>query len=118
MTAKVFTLAHVPEALMQAWLQHLRDFDVAHPDCHFEVMADVPKVSFGEALTQVLVSPELSFQQVIERSQRGATHSADCWSWGPRHYECAVAKIAELNREANQLSRAFIEASQRSKDEG
>lgn len=33
---KIFTVAHVPPALEQAWLQHLRDFDTAHAGCHFE----------------------------------------------------------------------------------
>jgi hypothetical protein len=71
MTAKVFTVAHVPEALVQAWLQHLRDFDVAHPGCHFEVMADAPEMSFMDMLRQVQVTPGLTFQQIIERSPGG-----------------------------------------------
>ena len=31
--------------------------------------------------------------------QFDTTHSPVCWSWGPRHYECAVAEIERL-REA------------------
>ena len=27
---------------------------------------------------------------------RATTHAADCWSWGPRHYECAVREIKAL----------------------
>lgn len=67
MTVKVFTVAHVPEHLTQAWLQHLRDFDTAHRDCHFEVMADAPGMSFADMLKQVRVTPGLTFQQIIER---------------------------------------------------
>lgn len=26
----------------------------------------------------------------------GTTHSAGCWSWGPKHYECAKAEIERL----------------------
>lgn len=26
------------------------------------------------------------------------THSANCWAWGPRHYECAMNEITRLNR--------------------
>ena len=25
------------------------------------------------------------------------THSPDCWSWGPRHYECALRHIGGSN---------------------
>lgn len=75
MTVKVFTVAHVPEHLTQAWLQHLRDFDVAHPDCHFEVMADAPEMSFVDMLHQVRVTPGLTFEQVWKRE--GPTPSDD-----------------------------------------
>lgn len=27
---------------------------------------------------------------------RATTHAADCWSWGPAHYECAVREIERL----------------------
>lgn len=26
----------------------------------------------------------------------GTTHAEGCWSWGPKHYECAVAQIERL----------------------
>lgn len=29
-------------------------------------------------------------------SDPGTTHAEGCWSWGPRHYECAERRIAEL----------------------
>lgn len=32
--------------------------------------------------------------QMTDRyKSRASTHSDDCWSWGPRHYECAVGQI-------------------------
>jgi hypothetical protein len=34
---EIFCRAHVPRGLEQAWLQHLRDFSIAHPGCHFDV---------------------------------------------------------------------------------
>lgn len=40
MTIKIVTVAHVPPELEKQWLQHLRDFDIANPGCHFEVMVD------------------------------------------------------------------------------
>ena len=36
MTTKVFCLGTMPDNLVAEWLQHLRDFDCAHPGCHFE----------------------------------------------------------------------------------
>lgn len=39
------------------------------------------------------------------------THAAGCWSWGPRHYECAVGQIgrneALLRQALEALELAF-----------
>jgi hypothetical protein len=70
MTAiKVYTVAFVPGELHQAYLQHLRDFDTAHPGCHFEVMVDVPDLTIGEMVERLRVDPALTFQQIIERKK-------------------------------------------------
>lgn len=64
---KIFTVANVPDALMQAWLQHLRDFDSAHPGCHFEVMADAPDATLAEIVDMVRIAPALTFTTILER---------------------------------------------------
>lgn len=33
----------------------------------------------------------------------GTTHSEECWSWGPKHYECACNKIKKLQVENAEL---------------
>lgn len=68
MKTKIFTLAQLPTELANAWLQHLRDFDTAHPDCHFEIFADVPNnVSMADAVEMVKVHPDLSFTEIFKR---------------------------------------------------
>lgn len=64
---KIFTVAHLMPGLEQAWLQHLRDFDVAHPGCHFEVAADAPDKTLAEMVELLRVNPELTFQQIMRR---------------------------------------------------
>jgi hypothetical protein len=66
----VFTRADLPDDLMQQWLQHLRDFDVAHPGCHFEIMADAPTRNVREMAELLRVEPELTFTEIFERKQR------------------------------------------------
>jgi len=64
---KIFTVAEVPAHLAHAYVQHMRDFDTAHAECHFEIMADVPGMSLMEAVELLRLNPALSFQDVLPR---------------------------------------------------
>lgn len=67
---KIFTVAHVPDDLQPAWLQHLRDFDTAHPGCHFEVgIEDGPDMTIAEMIERMRVEPKLTFTQIFERTK-------------------------------------------------
>lgn len=37
-----------------------------------------------------------------DREGHIGTHSNECWAWGPRHYECALRKVAALSGWAPQ----------------
>lgn len=70
MKVKIFTIAEVPEGLEQAWLQHLRDFDSTHPDCHFVVCADAPPgETMAEMLQKLTVNPSLTFTEIFTRKK-------------------------------------------------
>jgi len=64
---RVYTIAEVPDQLVQKWLQHLRDFDSQNPGCHFNVAADAPNLSVTEMMELIKVNPELTFQKLFER---------------------------------------------------
>jgi len=66
---KIFTVADVPDELSQAWLQHLREFDDAHPGCHFQVAADAPELPMAKIIEMLQINPGLDFQAVFERSK-------------------------------------------------
>lgn len=65
---KIFTIAHVPENLAQAWLQHMRNFDSQHEGCHFEIAADAPNLTVAEMTEIVKISPRLTFEQIFRRN--------------------------------------------------
>ena len=67
---KVFIIAHVPEELLQSWLQHVRDFDVAHAGCHFEIVADCPDMSLKDMLLHLSIDPSLTFTALIDRARK------------------------------------------------
>jgi hypothetical protein len=64
---KIYTVAHVPDDLGNAWLQYLRDFDLAHPGCHFEVITDAPDMSLGEVVAVLKVAPEIPIREIWKR---------------------------------------------------
>ena len=64
---KLFIKAEIPTDLANTFLQHLRDFDTKHKDCHFELGADTPELSMGEIISMMKVDPELTFTKVYER---------------------------------------------------
>jgi hypothetical protein len=66
---KIFTVASVPPELEQVWVQHLRDFDTAHPGCHFEVGIDGPEMSLVEMVQRLQVDPALTFFEIFDRTK-------------------------------------------------
>lgn len=67
--AVVHIKCQISDELLQPWLQHLRDFDIIHPGCKFEILADVPDLTFAEMLEKVRIEPGLTFQQIYERKK-------------------------------------------------
>lgn len=65
--AQTFVRAHVPAALFQAFVQHIRDFDVAHGGCHFEIAADAPDKPLAEIVEMVQINPALTFTKIFKR---------------------------------------------------
>lgn len=68
---KIHTVADVPDELAHAWLQHLRDFDTAHPGCHFEVLADASDASsVADMVEAIKVAPDLAFKLILRERRR------------------------------------------------
>lgn len=67
MRVKSLMAAHVPQELLQQWLQHVRDFDTANPGCHFEIVMDAPNLSIAEMIEKLRIDPELTITEVIDR---------------------------------------------------
>jgi len=46
-------LGHVPDDLVQKWLQHLRNFDTAHPGVHFAVVMGGGDITMEDMATML-----------------------------------------------------------------
>ena len=42
-------------------------------------------------------------------TDRQTTHAPGCWSWGSRHYECALREIEALRAEVERLAQSAHE---------
>jgi hypothetical protein len=54
----------------------------------------------GDALTEnERLKRALKYQD--DRETWIGTHGPDCWSYGPRHYDCAIKHIESLKNDRN-----------------
>jgi hypothetical protein len=67
---KTFIIAYIPTGLEKAFVQHVRDFDVAHPGCHFEIGVEAPHASLAEMVDMLRIDPALTFTDVFERARK------------------------------------------------
>jgi hypothetical protein len=64
---KIIVIAEVPDNLGQAWFQHVQDFNVKHPGCHFNAFADAPDKSADEIMEILNVKPPLAKMKVTKQ---------------------------------------------------
>ena len=72
-----------------------------------DLMADVQRLGAeNERLRDEIkrLRERLRYQE--DRESWAGSHSSQCWSWGPSHYECALREIERLCAEASQLRQA------------
>lgn len=67
MTVKILCIAHVIEGLEQTWLQHMRDFDTAHPGCHFEIVFSAPDLTMEQLVAKMQIDPPLDVGAILKR---------------------------------------------------
>lgn len=66
---KVFVIAHIDAELAKAFTQHIRDFDVANPGNHFEIMHEGPDESTVEMIEIMQITPGLKFSDFFKLPQ-------------------------------------------------
>lgn len=64
--ARISVIGEVPERLLQAFIQHLRDFDTRHSDCafRFDIVADSLSTDEVERI-MASIDPPFEFRATI-----------------------------------------------------
>jgi hypothetical protein len=61
----VFIVANVPPELLKEFMQHVRNFDAAHPGCHFKIVANAPDMPMSAMIETLRLDPELASLQTF-----------------------------------------------------
>jgi hypothetical protein len=57
MLVKIVIKADVPAEALNDWLQHVRDFDTAHPGCRFQASIDALDMPMDQAIEMLKIDP-------------------------------------------------------------
>lgn len=66
-------LAIIEEDVAQKFMQHIRDFDVANPNCDFSCRFNAPDTPVEKVQEWMTVMPPFPFQMVIKREVEETT---------------------------------------------
>jgi len=65
--SKFYIIADIPAGSEKQLLQHIRDFDSAHPGCHFKIIGDAPDATIEEVTEMLRISPAFQLFDIIRR---------------------------------------------------
>jgi hypothetical protein len=74
---KIFMIAEIPDEKAQMLLQHIRNFDVAHPGCKFEFVANAPDKTMAELAGILQISPPFAMKKEVNTVLRLSNPEAD-----------------------------------------
>lgn len=75
-----------------------------HPGAEFREHAAC--IASGCRVAHALLAALDRIAELEARNDPGTTHADGCHAWGPRHYECAERRIAELEAKVEALEDA------------
>ena len=66
---KVYFSGELPHSLLHLFVQHVRDFDAAHTDCHFEIMGNSEGQVAEEEMKRLFdsIDPPFPYRQIFRR---------------------------------------------------
>jgi len=68
----VVIMAHVPKGTEQRLLQYIRNYDIAHGDCHFAITVDRPDLSADQAIEMLKIKPGFDKVEIKPNEQTEA----------------------------------------------